>query len=81
MVIGDALKWTIDPLLPIGGFSKVMLTINGEEYVDGDGLTELKCTILTLFFLTVAFQMPPQVPQPLTNFIIRITLTLVVMVS
>ena len=60
MVIGDALKWTIiDPLLPIGGFSKVMLTIIDNEYVDGDGLTELKCTILTHFFSTVAFQMPP----------------------
>ena len=37
MVIGDALKWTMDRLLPIGGFSNVMLTIIAEEYVDGGG--------------------------------------------
>ena len=41
------------------GFSNMMLTTIAEEYVDGDGLTELKCTILTHFFSTVAFQMPP----------------------
>ena len=41
MVIGDALKWTIDPLLLMGGFSKVMLTIIAEEYVDGGGAFSL----------------------------------------